>query len=198
MENYIITISRQFGSLGRPIAQEMARLLNIEYYDRYIVGKAASNLEVDVSEIESVEESATQRYKNMMFPFAKHTTEMQDTIFEHQKKIIQELADQESCIIVGRCSDYILRNYKNHLSIYVYAPYYERLKNCIDTLQMSPEEAKKTLDEVDRAREAYYQHYAGCSMESPSLKSLMVDSSILGTEGTAGMLVDFAKKRFHL
>lgn len=198
MENYIITISRQFGSLGRPIAKEMAKLMNIEYYDRYIVGKAASNLEVDISEVENVEESASQRLKNMKFPFAKNTTEMQDSIFESQKKIIQELAEKESCIIVGRCSDYILRNYKNHLSIYIYAPYYERLRNCIDTLQLSPDEAKKTLDAVDESRELYYQHYAHCSMQDPSLKSLMVDSSILGVEGTAEMLVEFAKKRFAL
>lgn len=198
MENYIITISRQFGSLGRPIAKEMARLLNVEYYDRYIVGKAANQLEVDIQEVESVEESASQTLKNMRFPFSKNTTEMQDSIFESQKKIIQDLAEKESCIIVGRCSDYILRNYKNHLSIYIYAPYYERLRNCIDTLQMLPDEAKRTLDAVDESREAYYQHYAKCSMQDPSLKSLMVDSSVLGIEGTAEMLVEFAKKRFNL
>lgn len=199
MDNYIITISRQFGSLGRPIAQEMAKLLNIEYYDRYIVGKAATNLEVDIAEIESIEESAKQRYMNMRFPFTRHTTEMQDSIFDHQKQIILDLANREEpCIIVGRCSDYILRNYKNHISIYIYAPYFERLKNCIDTLQLSSEEAKKTLDEVDKAREAYYQHYAKCSSEDPKLKSLMIDSSILGVEGTAEMLVEFVKKKFAL
>lgn len=198
MENYVITISRQFGSLGRPIAKEMAKLLKIEYYDRYIVGKAATNMEIDISKVEHIEESASKRYKNMKFPFDKPTTEMQDSIFENQKKIILDLADKESCIIVGRCSDYILRNYKNHLSIYIYAPYYERLKNCIDTLQLSPEDAKKTLDEVDEAREQYYQHYAKCSMNDPGLRSLMIDSSVLGVESTAKMLVGFAKERFNM
>ena len=199
MGKYIITISRQFGSLGRPIAKEMASILNVEYYDRYIVGKAANNMEMDISEVENIEEAVTQKYKNMKFPFGKQTTEMQDSVFENQKKIILDLAEKEaSCIIVGRCSDYILRNYKNHLSIFIYAPYYERLKNCIDTLQLSPDDAKRTLDDVDAAREAYYQHYAKTTMTDPSLRSLMIDSSILGVEGTARLLVDFASQRFNL
>ena len=91
-----------------------------------------------------------------------------------------------------------MRNYKNHLSIFIYAPYYERLKNCIDTLQLSPDDAKRTLDDVDAAREAYYQHYAKTTMTDPSLRSLMIDSSILGVEGTARLLVDFAGQRFNL
>lgn len=199
MGKYIITISRQFGSLGRPIAKEMAAMMNIEYYDRYIVGKAANNMEMDITDVENIEESATQKYKNMKFPFGKKTTEMQDSVFENQKKIILDLAEgDESCIIVGRCSDYILRNYKNHLSIFVYAPYYERLKNCIDTLQLSPDDAKRALDDVDAAREAYYQHYAKTSMSDPSLRALMVDSSVLGVEETAKFLVEFASKRFHI
>ncbi len=123
---------------------------------------------------------------------------MQDAVFETQKKIILELADKESCIVVGRCSDYILRNYKNHISIYIYAPYYDRLRNCIDTLELTPDEAKRTLDEVDKTREAYNRHFAGCSILDTSMKDLMIDSSDLGVEGTAEYLVDFVKRKFDI
>ena len=198
MENYVITISREFGSLGRPIAKRMSELLNIEYYDRYIIGKAAAKLEVDTKEIIDVEESAQERYKRMKFMFGTETTKMQDTVFEVQKKIILDLANKESCIIVGRCSDYILRNLKNHISIYIYAPYYERLKNCIDTLQLSPDEAKRTIDEVDKARENYNKHYAGCSAQDISMKDILIDSSNLGVEGTAEYLTDLVKRKFSI
>ncbi len=198
MNNYIITISRQFGSLGRPIAKRMAEILNIEYYDRYIIGKAAAKMEVDAEEISEAEESAQEKYRSMKYPLGTGTTKMQDVIFETQKKIILDLAEKESCIIVGRCSDYILRNYKNHISIYIYAPYYDRLKNCIDTLQMTPDEAKRTIDEVDKAREAYNKNYAGCSILDITMKDIMIDSSNLGLEETAEYLVCFVKIKFSL
>lgn len=87
MENYVITISRQFGSLGRPIAKKMSELLNIGYYDRYILGKAASELETSSEEIKGLEETAP-KLSNMRFPFRAGHTEMQDSIFEAEKKII--------------------------------------------------------------------------------------------------------------
>lgn len=198
MDNFVITISRQFGSLGRPIAKKMSELLNIEYYDRYIVSKAASQLEMPTDVASDVEETVKRRYINMKFPFLSGTTEMQDDLFETQKKIILDLAEKESCIIVGRCSDYVLRNFKNHMSIYIYAPYYERLKNSIDTLHIPADEAKKLIDEVDESRELYNQHYAHCSSADIHSKDILIDSSILGIEGTAEYLVEFAKRRFSL
>ena len=195
MENYVITISRQFGSLGRPIAKKMSELLGIGYYDRYILGKAAAQLETSSEEIKGIEETAP-KLSNMRFPFRAGHKEMQDSIFEAEKKIILELAERESCIIVGRCSDYILRNFKNHISIYIYAPYYDRLRNCVDTLNMNPDEAKRIIDETDAAREAFNQHYAKCSAVEISMKDVLIDSSTLGLEGTAELLVDLVKRRF--
>lgn len=198
MENYVITISRQFGSLGRQIAKKMSELLGIEYYDRYILGKAAAQLETSSEEISAVEETAPVRLRNMRFPFTAGHKEMQDSIFEAEKKLILELAEKESCIIVGRCSDYILRNYKNHISIYIYAPYYERLKNCVDSLGMQPAEAERILDETDKSREEFNQYYAKCSATDINMKHILIDSSVLGVEGTAEVLVDIVKRRFNL
>lgn len=198
MENYVITISRQFGSLGRQIAKKMSELLGIEYYDRYILGKTAAQLETSSEKISAVEETAPVRLRNMRFPFTAGHKEMQDSIFEAEKKLILELAEKESCIIVGRCSDYILRNYKNHISIYIYASYYERLKNCVDSLGMQPAEAERILDETDKSREEFNQYYAKCSATDINMKNILMDSSILGVEGTAEVLVDIVRRRFNL
>ena len=121
MKKFIITITRQFGSLGRPIAKELAELLHVEYYDRDIVETTAKRMNQRVSVISDAEEAAKSSFFKMRFPLGTEESRIQDEIFDVQQKIITELADKESCIIVGRCSDYVLRNYKNVIHIYIYA-----------------------------------------------------------------------------
>ena len=111
MNNYVITINRQFGSLGRPIARKMSEMLDIEYYDRDIVDSVAKEMDLPVSVVSDEEETAKSNYFSMKFPLGNGTTAMQQDIFEAQRRIISNLADRENCIIVGRCSDYILRNH---------------------------------------------------------------------------------------
>lgn len=197
MKKYAITITRQFGSLGRPIAKLMAEKLGIEYYDRDIVETASKNLNISINTIQEEEEKAKSIFKNMMYPLGKGTSDTQDRIFIEQQKIIGKLVEDNSqCIIVGRCSDYILRNMEHALHIYIYASKADRLRNCVEELLMSEEEAEKTLPLVDKARDAYHKHYAGYLPSDPNSKHIMINSSVLGVEGTADFLVDFIKKRF--
>lgn len=198
MEKYVITIARQFGSLGRPIAKRMSEILNIQYYDRDIVEKTSQELNVPVSKISEVEESVKNKFFYMKFPLGINTTETQDDLFKTQKMIIQSLAEKESCIVVGRCSDYVLQEYENHLSIYIYAPYQARLKNCIENLNMEEKVARKMIADVDRARDLYHMHYAHYLPSDVNYKSIMIDSSLLGVDGTAKFLADLVKEKFNL
>ena len=120
MKRFAVTITRQFGSLGRPIAKIIAEKLGINYYDRDIVEKTAKNLGLPVSTIENEEEKAKRGFLYMRYPLGKGTSDIQDSIFLEQQKIISGLVERESCIIVGRCSDYILRNMENAMHIYIY------------------------------------------------------------------------------
>lgn len=196
-EKYVVTITREFGSMGRPIARLMAEMLGIEYYDRDIVDTTAKSLNLPVSLV-SEEEEAAKTFMNMKFPLGKGTSAIQDDIFHAQQKIMNELVDKHSCIIVGRCSDYLFKDYKNSLHIYIYAPYEKRLENCVNSLFMKEEDAKKTISEVDKARIYYHMHYAGYLPYDYKHKDLMVDSSVLGINGTAEYLVEMIKKRFEL
>lgn len=196
MSKYLITIARQFGSLGRPIAKELAAQLNITYYDRDIVEAAAKKLNLPVSVISDAEEAAKSRFFRMKFPLGNDTTAMQDRLFETQKNIILNLTDKESCIIVGRCSDYILRHEPEHMSIFIYAPYDSRLSNCINTLHMTKAAAKRMISDVDRARDSYHMRYAGFLPSDTGHKQLLIDSSLLGAEETAKALADIIRKRF--
>lgn len=158
MSKFVITITRQFGSLGRPIAKELAKLLNIECYDRNIVEATAKKMNKLVSVISEEEERVKSKYSFMSYPLGMGTVPAQRNIFKVQSEIINSLADKESCVIVGRCSDYILKNHKNALHIYVYAPYEYRLKNCTEHLGLDKDTAVKMIRDVDRARESYHKY----------------------------------------
>ncbi len=197
-EKFVVTIARQFGSLGRPIARKVSEKLGIEYYDRDIVDMTAKNLNLPVSTISDVEESAKSAFFNMNYPLGMGTTAIQDSIFAAQRKIIIDLAAKESCIIVGRCADHILRDCRNIINVFIYAPYEARLVNCLERLDMRPDEAKKMIASVDKARESYHRHYCGYSMSDKDYKHVMLDSSLLGVDGTCDVLTDIIKKRFAL
>ncbi|MGN0161939.1 MAG: AAA family ATPase [Lachnospiraceae bacterium] len=198
MEKYVVTITRQFGSLGRPIAKELSHLLNIEYYDRDIVDKTAKNVNLPVSVVSDAEEAAKSSFFSMKFPLGLGTTGMQEQIFQTQRKIILDLASKESCIIVGRCSDFILKDHPNHISVYIHAPYEDRLRNCIENLKMDENEAKKMIHEVDAARDSYHMHYAKYLPSDYKHKDLIINSSLLGVEGTAKYLAQLVLEKFAL
>ncbi|MBU9728007.1 ATP-binding protein [Diplocloster modestus] len=199
LENYCITISRQFGSLGRPIAKKMAELLNINFYDRDIVDALAKKMNLPVSSVDEGAELYESDFGEMAYPLGIHSEEEQDRIFEVQKQLIEELADKESCIFIGRCSDYILRNHTNHFSIYIYAPYEARRENCVKILKMTSEEAEKMIRDVDEARESYTLHYAKTYSENILYKDILIDSSLYGSvDETAEILVAMIRRKFHL
>lgn len=140
------------GSLGRPIAQKLANLLSIEFYDRDIVDNACKSTGFSVKEVSDLEENAKTDYLYMRFPLGKVTTTRQNYIFDVQKKFIKKTAEQEDCIIVGRCAEHILEDKGRLLRIYIYAPYEQRLKNCTDILKLDHDTALKKIDSVDKAR----------------------------------------------
>lgn len=196
MEKYVITITRQFGSLGRSIARTMSEILGVEYYDREIVDATAKKMKLPVSTVSNGEETAGNDFFQMIFPLGNNKTDIQDEIFAVQKKMILDLADKESCIIVGRCSDFILKDYPNHINIYIYAPYESRFNNCVNELNMKCEEAKAMIHEVDKARKLYHLRYAKYLPENLEARNILIDSSCLGVQGTAEYLTELVKRKF--
>ncbi len=196
MEPYVITISRQFGSMGRSIAQELSRKLDIEFYDRDIVEEVASRLGVPVSVVSDKEEASKSIYFKRQYPLGTGIASLRDEIFMVEKNIIQDLVKKESCIIVGRCSDSILNDYPRHLNVYVYAPYMARLKNCTELLGMDVTTAKKMIHEVDVSRSLYRKRYCPEAKDEFANRDIMIDSSNFGIEGAAQLLADIVNTRF--
>lgn len=195
MRKFVVTITREFGSLGRPIAKRLSELLGVEFYDRDIVEAAARKMNLPVSVISRTEEKKSSFFK-MMFPLGTEAIEQQKAVFECQSRIISELAAKESCIIVGRCSDYILADEPDAVHVYIYAPYADRLANCVGILGMEKSEAKHMIDEVDKARIAYHKYFAKFTPSDPNHKHIIINSALMEVEGTAQALAAIVRQIF--
>src|SRR5699024_8614640 len=127
MKQYVVTISRQFGSMCRYIAQALARQLDIDFYVRDIVEETARRMGLPVSVISDTEETSQSVYFRRLYPLGMSVPSIRDEIFLVQKNIIRDLAARSSCIVVGRCGGSILADLANRLGVYVYAAYRPRL-----------------------------------------------------------------------
>lgn len=196
MKPYVITISRQFASMGRSIAQALSKELEIEFYDRDIVEEVSKRIGQPISIISDKEEASQSIYFKRQFPLGNGISSLRDEIFMAEKNIIQDLASKESCIIVGRCADSILASHDRHLNVFIYAPYVERLKNCTEYLGMDEVTAKKMIREVDASRSLYHKRYCPEATDDFANRDIMIDSSRFGIDGTAQLLANIAKDQF--
>lgn len=196
MKKFVVTITREFGSLGRPIAKRLSELLEVEFYDRDIVEATAKHMGLPVSVISNKEEKKSN-FWDMLFPLGTESLEQQRKLFETQAQIIEKFAAKDSCIIVGRCADFILQDNPDAIHIYIYASYADRLANCVGTLGMEKNEAKRMITEVDKARLAYHKYFAKYAPQDPEHKHIIINSALLEVEGTARALAEIIKVKFN-
>lgn len=198
MKKYTLTITRQFYSMGRSIAKQLSGMLGIEFYDRDIVEEVAKKLNLPVRTISDKEEKSRKGLfgKNLPFPLESDEDYMQKLIFDTQRDIIREWAEKSSCILVGRCSDFILEDQENNLNFFIYAPYAYRLINCMNALHLDETKSRHMIEDMDRARRAYHRKYAGYLPGDPEHKQFMIDSSVLGVDGTAELIAKIVRMKF--
>lgn len=196
MNRYVITLSRDFASMGRSIAKELAARMGCEFYDRDIVEQTARRMGLRVSEIANNEEAAHNIFYRRIYPLGMGIKSMQDEIFAVQKNIIRDLAARQSCIIVGRCADEVLKDQPNLLNVHIFAPTEARLKNCVEKLEMDEETARRTMARVDKARAGYHRVYGGGDVRVNC--HVMLNSAEFGIEGAAAVLEGIARQKFSL
>ena len=203
MEHFVISIGRQFGSGGRVIGKALAEKLNIDYYDNELLVLAAKQNGLAPEFFESNDEIS-----NSLFGFASNildniglgtfTNNMLsgDTLFQMLSETIKKLASEKSCIIVGRCSDYILRDNPNCVSIFLHASEEERAKRIANRMNISEEDARVKLAEADKKRAAYYNFYSNKTWGDSKTYDLSINVSKLGIDGTLNFILDYLKMRF--
>lgn len=194
----IITIGRQFGSGGKCVADALGRKLGIQVYDNELIMKAAQDSGFSAEFF--VKSDEKRRIFSLSSIFAntfQADTEnfMSDNeLFKMQSETIRKIAEQGSAIIVGRCSDYILRDMDCVLDIFLTSPEEVRAERVAERMDIDLEKAVALIERKDKGRSEYYNYYTFGEWGVASTYDLCLDSSILGTEGTADFIIDFARK----
>lgn len=190
MKKIIVTIGRQFGSGGHNVGKVLAASLQIPYYDRNLMEMASQKSGIQVGLLSCYDErtSPISLLKAKGGQEAAKGVPVGETLFQVQSQIITDLARQGSCVIVGRCADYILRDVPELFSVFITAPVPTRLARVMERNHMPEADAAEALAKVDHQRSVYYQFYTGKEWGSPESYRLTLDSSVLGIEGTARFL----------
>ena len=194
----IINVGRQFGSGGRLVALALGRKLGIPVYDQELIAKAAEqsgfSKELFANSDEKRNLLALSSFIVDVGRFGSADNYMSDNqLFVIQSNVIRSLADKGPAIFIGRCSDYILRDRKC-LDVFVTATDEVRIKRIAERTNITPEQADSLMRKKDRTRETYYNYYTFGNWGVASNYDLCVDSSVLGIEGTADMIIDFCRR----
>lgn len=170
MGNTVITIARSYGSGGRTLGKLLAKELGISCYDRELIRMASDESGINEALFGEVDEKlkksplfriAKRTYNGEVFPPDSGDFVSDDNLFNYQAKVIRQLAEEESCVIIGRCADYILKDYDNVISLYFYAPREDCIKRVQDISSEPVKEIEKKIDRIDKYRADYYKYYTG-------------------------------------
>ena len=195
MTKRIITISREFGSGGRFIGEEVAKKLGVAYYDKDIIGKIAEQSGLSP---EYIQENAELSPKQGLFAYAFSGRDITgksvgDMVYEAQRKIIMEIAEKESCVIIGRNADFILKDRNDVLNVFIHGDMPEKTQRIIDLYNVEEKEAVKMMADTDKRRMTNYNFYTEQKWGKASNYTLCLNSSQLGYDRCEKIIMECGK-----
>ncbi len=200
----IINVGRQLGSGGRIIARMLAEDFNCKMYDKEILNLATkeSGFSKEFFEQNDEQKGFVRSLFHLHLPYISdtnfyHNKFSQDSLFQFQSDAIRKAAEESSCVFVGRCADYVLRDVKEAVSIFITANLEERIKQVSKRHLCDEETAEKLINSIENERSSYYNYYTGKKWGHSTSYDICVNSSILGIEGTEQLLVNYIKKRME-
>ena len=196
MKHFVVAIGREFGAQGCDIAEKLAEKLGVKLYDRQLVEEAAKKLEMDEHTVQKADEVSAKDIEGLKTTYGVGNFYLSTQVLDAQADIIERVAQNESCIIMGRCADYILKDRDDCLKIYIYAPFDVRTKHIAEKYDMSMFSAKRLVRQMDEKRDTYYKYVTGNRRGEHDGKDAMFDSRIMGVDGTVDMLLEMINKKF--
>lgn len=191
----IINIGRQFGCGAKDVAVVLGEKLGIQVYDGELINKAAQESGLSPELFKKCDEKKLFSLSSMLtIGYYTENVTSYSNLFKIQSETILKIADDDSAIIVGRCADYILREHENCLNVFLTSPLEKRMKRACERNETSPEEAENFVSKKDRDRADYYNQFTLGNWGHAETYDLCIDSSILGIEGTADFIIDFARR----
>jgi cytidylate kinase len=203
-KKFVITIARRYGSGGKTVGKMLAEALQVPYYDRELLRMASEDSGINEQLFGRADERVRARlfkssnvYADELIPPDSSDFVSDDNLFNYQAKVIKELAAQQSCIIVGRCADYILRERDDLVRVFVHASPSVCVENLARLHALSPKEAEKRIEKIDRERREYYRYHTGHDWESAVNYDLCLDSSHLGFDKCVDIIKGYIDVRFR-
>ena len=193
MAHRIITINRMYGSGGRLLGKALAEKLGIGFYDKELIRLASEKNQIPYQELEKVDEKKASQWRlpvkeQMQMEPQYHFHPMNDVLFETQSQVIQELAQKEDCIIVGRCANYVLGD--KCFSLFVYAPFEYRVQSIMERLGREEKSARALVKKMDKTRRSYYEFFTDEKWKDLSNYQMCIDTSRFDQEFLLKLLAD--------
>jgi cytidylate kinase len=199
----IITIARQYGSGGREIGERVAEILDIPMYDKELIKDAAAKGSLNEEVLKTTDESAAN---SLLYTLAMgsnvlgatmqfgYKMPLNDKLFILQSEVIREYAEAGSCVIIGRCADYVLRDEENVLKIFIYSDIETREKRIRERYpDIKSSQVLDVINKTDKRRASYYNFYTGNKWGKYDNYDLAINAATFGVEKTAEIIADFAR-----
>ena len=182
-KHIVITISREYGSGGRFVGKLVAQKLGVPFYDKEIISLSAKQSGLSEMYIEKID----QRKKS-----ASYVNNNDDRLFIAEQKVIEELAKKSSCVVVGRCADYILRNNNNTLKVFLYSDTESKKDRAVKYYDLKEEDALKEINKINKDRSKHYKFYTGREWRDFKNYDLLLNVDKYGVEKTAENILKIA------
>lgn len=203
MDKFVVNIGRQLGSGGREIGEKLAKRLGIDFYDKELINLASEESGLCREFFEKADEKASQSMMGgifgMRFPFFSDgvlpsmNCLSNDALFKVQSDVIRKLASEKSCLFVGRCADYILRDNPRCVNVFISASREDRIARLCRLHNIAENEAEEMMNRADKKRSEYYNYYSYKTWGMASTYHLCIDSSVLGIEKTVDFIEEFVR-----
>mgnify|MGYP005910878255 FL=1 len=204
-KNFVLNIGRQLGSGGHAIGTILAKEFGIKFYDKEVLDLAAqeSGFSKYFFERDDEHRGFVKSLFNSIIPFTSSGDPYgnqlsSESLFKFQSDAIKKAAEKESCVFVGRCADYVLRDHPRCVNIFISADMEDRVAHLMQNLQVDAQEAEKRALEGDDKRASYYNYYSALTWGEAATYHICINSSVLGIEGTADFLKSFIVKKLGL
>ena len=200
----VITIAREYGSGGRTIGEMLAKELGIHFYDKELAKLASEDSGINEALFNTNDEKV--KASKLMQLLRPHNSELitpdsdeftsEDNLFNLQAKVIRQLAERESCVIMGRCADYVLEDYDNVLSVFVHAPHDFKMEQAGLKISLKGKELERFIEKTDRQRAGYYKYHTGREWTDARNYDLCLNSAKLGFDKCVEEIISYMKVRF--
>ena len=200
----VITIGRQYGSGGREIGMKLAQDLGIKCYDKELLDRAAKDSGICQELFEHHDEKPTNSFLYSLvmdtYSFGYSSAAFADMPINHkvflaQFDTIKKLAEEESCVMVGRCADYALEDYPNVVSVFITGDEEDKIKRISELYDVDEAKAKDLMVKTDKRRASYYNYYSNKKWGDPKSYDMCINSSAVGPEGAVDLIMELAKKK---